>query len=99
MRFYFTRCGDLVATSGDTSWLSGEGVSAPALDAYRVEANATYFLADQLRRRDASGSWGGEEQAVDIRPSRVGRLSVPKFSRCVKRLFRLSYAQLPHAMS
>ncbi len=58
MRSHFTRCRDLVATFGDTSWLSGERVRAPALDAYRAEANATYFLADQMHRRDATGSSG-----------------------------------------
>ncbi len=72
---------------------------APALDAYRAEANATYFLADQMCRRDATGSSGGEEQAVDTRPARVGRFGVRKFNRWVSRLFGLRNAQLAHAMS
>ena len=58
VRFQFTICGDLAAICGDTSWLNGERVRAPALDAYHAEANATYFLADQIRRRDATGSSG-----------------------------------------
>ncbi len=56
MRFHFTRCGDLAATVGDTGWLNGERV--PELDANSAGVNATDLLADQMRRRDATGSSG-----------------------------------------
>ncbi len=58
VRWHFTRCRDLVATIGDKSWLSGGRVRASALDAYRAEANAISLVADQMHRRDATGSWG-----------------------------------------